>query len=470
MLLAMLAPLVTGCVDPAAFGAVPNDLDDDAPAFQRAIDRAIELHQDVCVGPGVWSLERPAGRPGSLTITGGPIAIRGAGDATVLRMAGAGHQRAWRAIYVREARGVAIRDLAIDGRSATDTEEQTHLIELGPDTRDAVIRNVVLGPMREPGQRVGEGIGGDCIRLLGEPGHEVADVVIADSRLLDCDRSGIAVQRAVRDLTVVRTTISGAGDTAIDFEPTGRGAIDDVAIVDVTVRRPDGAQSASAITLAGTDDDGAHRLLVQGSTLEGGISLLNVDDAIVADSAITAARANAAPTITVLRRASGIRLVNNTIARLASSGPGFALRIAHNNGSQPRGIVVEGNTIVQGTAHAIVGAVSAGGLELRRNAIEYTADDLGPAVVQVNADVADVTGIVVEDNGVRGTPSALVTASLRDGRKLAGVSVRGNRAPNIAALRCNAVAAAFAPVELDGPLPPNTGCAGVALRIRPTAR
>ena len=458
----MLLALLASCVDPQSYGAVPDDRADDAPAFQRAIDRAIADGADVCVGPGVWNLARPAGHIGSVDLTGGPIVIRGAGPGTVLRMSGPGHHRDWAGLYLKGVRDVVIRDLAIDGSGATDTEEQTHLVELGPDTRDVVIANVVLGPMRGPDQRVGQGIGGDCVRLLGEPGHEVADVTIADSRLIDCDRSGVAFQRALADIALVRDTITGAGDTPIDFEPTGRGAITDVALVDLTIHHPAAAQSAWAVTLGGTGPDLASRVLLERSTLDGGgVGMINVADIELADNFITAhPRGGARPTISVIRRGANIRVVRNTIARPAGSDPGFVIRASHNNGAAPHDLTIEDNAIAQGTAHPVIGAISASGLAVRRNTIEYTAADPSISIVQASAVIADIAGLAVEDNDVRGAAGALVAATLRADHKLSAVALHGNRGARLAAMRCQGPQAGFAQVRSDQPVP--DGCGGAA--------
>jgi len=463
----MLLALLASCIDPQGYGAVPDDHGDDAPAFQKAIDQAVAEGAEVCVGPGVWNLARPAGHVGSIELigdlTGGPIVIRGAGPRTVLRMSGPGHHRDWRGLYVKGAHDVVIRDLTIDGLDASDTEEQTHLIELAPGTRDVVIANVTLGPMRRPDQRVGQGIGGDCVRLLGEPGHEVTDVTIADTRFVDCDRSGVAFQRALADITLVRDTFTGTGDTPIDFEPTGRGAITDVTLVDLTIHHPPAAQCAWAITLGGIGQDLASRVLIERSTLDGGgVGMLNVAGVEIADNVITAhPKAGPKPTISVIRRGTDIRVVRNTISRPASSDPGFVIRAAHNNGSVPHDLTIEDNTIEQATAYPVIGSISVGGFVVRHNTIDYTAADPRVAIVQANAVIADIAGLAVEDNDVHGAVGALVTATLRADHKLSSVALRQNRAGPAATMQCRGPASGFAPVSSDQPLPDACGGASV---------
>ena len=467
----MLLALLASCIDPQSYGAVPDDHRDDAPAFQKAIDQAIDQGAEVCVGPGVWNLARPAGYVGSVDLTGGPIVIRGAGQATVLRMSGPGHHRDWRGLYVKDAHDVVIRDLTIDGLDAFDTEEQTHLIELGPGTRDVVIANVTLGPMRRPDQRVGQGIGGDCVRLRGEPGREVTDVTIADAQLVDCDRSGVAFQRALADVTLVRDTFTGTGDTPIDFEPTGRGAITDVALVDLTIHHPPAAQGAWAVTLGGIGQDLASRVLLERSTLDGGgVGMLNVAGVELADNLITAhPKSGPKPTISVIRRGTDIRVVRNTISRPATSDPGFVIRAAHNNGVAPHDLTIEDNTIEQATAYPVIGSISAGGFVVRHNTIDYTAADPSISIVQASAVIADIAGLAVEDNDVHGTAGSLVAATLRADHKLSEVALRKNRGGHRATMQCRGPASAFAPVSSDQPLP--DGCGGASAHpITPAAR
>lgn len=457
----MMLALLASCLDPVAYGAVPDDHRDDAAAFQRAVDQAIAASAEVCIGPGVWNLERVAGQIGSVRVTGGPVTLRGAGSSTVLRMSGPGHRGDWRALRFQDAHEVVIRDLTIDALEATDTEEQTHLIELAPGTHDVVIANVTLGPMRRADQRIGQGAGGDCLRMLGEIGREVAKVTIVDSRFVDCDRSGIAFQRALHDITLVRNTITGSGDTAIDFEPTGAGAIEDVTMVDLVIDHPRLAQSVFAIALAGIGQDLASRVLIDRAEIQGGgVSMLNVADVEIADSVITShPQAGEQATISVIRRGTNIRLARNTIARAASAGPGFVIRASHNNGAVPHGLTIEGNTIEQATGHAVIGAISAGGLVVRRNVIDYRADDPRAPLIHASAVIADLDGITVEDNDVRGVPGALVAASPDPNRRVTAVVVRGNRGAAGPALRCFGPASGAAQVRSDTALP-DCGAAG----------
>lgn len=464
----MLLALLASCVSPADYGAVPDDRGDDAPAFQRAIDHAIAEHAEVCVPPGVWHLARKIGHVGSLQVVGdgaglGPVVIRGAGPRTVLRMSGPGQRRAWSVIYLKNAHDVVIRDLTIDGLDASDTKEQTHLIDLGPGTHDVAIAHVTFGPMRRPDQKIGDGIGGDCLHLLGEVGHEVSDVVVADSEFVDCDRSGVGIQRALRDITLVRDTIRGTGDTSIDFEPTGRGAIEDVALVDLTIHHPPEAQCAWAVTLTGIGEDLARRLLVERSTLDGGgIGMLNVADVEISDSQISShPRAGPRPTISVIRRGTGIRVVRNSIARAATSDPGFVVRAEHNNSEVPHDITIADNTLTQATGHPVIGAISVSGVVVRHNVIDLATGAPGVAVIQASAVIADMSGVSVEDNDVRGAAGTLVAASVRGEHKLSAMALRGNRTGATPALRCDGPIGAFGPVSSDQPVAETSGCRGL---------
>lgn len=409
----MWALVMAACLDPVAFGAIANDDHSDTAAFQRAIDEASHTGSEVCVRDGVWLLDRTKKQLGSLMITRGPLTIRGRGPRTILRMAGDGGKGHWAMIEMRGARGIVLRDLAIDGLGAYNTEEQTHLVEIGPATQDVVIANTTFGPMRKPGERVGGGIGGDCIRLLGNPGSEVERVVIAHSRFIDCDRSAIGVQRSQRDITISDIEIRGTGDTPIDFEPTGRGTIEDFTMVGMTIERSPQGQGAWSITVGGIGEDLARYVTIADSTLgAGGVGMINVADIAIAQNVITH-RAGIEGTISVMRRGSGIQVVRNRIARPADAPPGPLVRATFNNGLAPRGVLVEGNDLHQATPAPVVYSASAGGLVVRDNYVDYSGLDPDAGIVVAEARAADVDSIRICDNRIYGRAGKLLVAAAR---------------------------------------------------------
>lgn len=398
----VLAVIATklACVDPAVFGGMPDDGVSDTQAIQQAIDKAIATRADVCLGPGVWNLERGAAIP-SLSITG-ELTLRGDGPRTILRMTGSGRHGDWRAIQVRgPAHDVVIRDLVIDGLAAHDTEEQTHLVEVALGARYVTITNVRLGPMRRPDQKIGDGIGGDCLRLIGNPGSNVSFVKVIESSFIDCDRSGIAVQRHVDHLEVRGVTIAGTGDTPIDFEPTGTepgGAIEKVSIVDSTLDRPVTAQGDWAITLSGSD------VLVASSVLRnGGINAGNVAKLVLDDLLITGRSAR----ISLFRRGDGIDIANSVIAPSRDSKAEPVIRASHNHDFVPHDIRILRNTIYQPAAAPVIQLLSAHHVKIFDNELHYDAKDTRPAFVAAEAILGDVDDLTIKRNTMLGTALGL---------------------------------------------------------------
>ncbi len=435
---------LAACVDPVAFGAKPDDGVSDTEAIQQAINRAITTGADVCLGAGVWTLGRSA-HTGSLVLERGPVVIRGNGPTTVLRMSGDGHKHDWFAIQLKGARGVTIRDLTIDGLEAVDTDKQTHLIQVGPGSESTTIRSVTLGPMRRPDEPVGAGIGGDCIRLLGNPGHEVKSVVISQVTFTACDRSGITFQRALHSVLVTDSTFSGIGDTPIDFEPTGKGPIENVVLSNLEIDRTSDAQGAWAITIGN-----AHDLVLSGSHIRGGgVGMLDVDGVLMTDNDIEAGLKNV-PLVQLKRRADHITISNNVLTRLPGDAPAPVIRALHNNGFAPGAIAVTDNKLVQQSAAQVIQGTSVRQLVVRGNTVDYAGGATASAIVGVDAIDGDMDEVRVEQNTVRGNAAAVLSAASR-GHAIRHIDIGANDAPGVSPLRCNGPADVFGVVDSDKP-------------------
>jgi hypothetical protein len=427
--LALLA--LASCISPLAHGAVPGDGVGDEQAISAAIAEARSKRVPVCFPPGLFELGRPV-RWASLVIDGGaggkggPVTLRGAGPSTILRMTGDGRQGDWRGIELRAgARGITFEDLAIDSLGTTNTEEQTHLIQISPGVSRVTFRRVQFGPMRQPGQPLGAGSGGDCLRLVGERDAMVEDIVVSRSSFVDCDRSGISLQRGLRRIAIVRTTIRGTGDSPIDFEPTAPGAIEDVAMIDLRISRGERAQGSWAIAIGGYSDDLATRITVAGCVLEGGgVGMLNVGDVVIAENDIRHGT-GAGPTISVRRRAERVLIEDNEIVRPRSAPAAALFEAQHNNGFAPTELIITGNQLRQETAAAVISSTSVARLEVTGNRIQYAGDDARQFVIDTHAVAADAGRVVIVDNRMLGAARAALRLDARN-RKVSGVEVRGN--------------------------------------------
>lgn len=424
-MLPLFAAAAFVCLDPAAYGAVPDDGKPDEEALARVIAAASAQRAAVCLPPGVLELGRTAGLA-SLTIDRGPVTLRGVGPRSVLRMTGDGRRGDWRGLELRAgARDVVLEDLTIDSLATFNTEEQTHLVQVSPGAERVTLRRVQLGPMRRPEQRVGEGSGGDCLRLLGEADKPVRDVVIAGTSFVDCDRSGISLQRGLRGVTISRSRFRGTGDSPVDFEPTAPGPIEDVALVELDIERPPTAQGAWAVTIGGHGDDVATNVTMIGCKLRGGgVGLLNVGEVLLTGNDIEHGD-GVAPTISVRRRAGKVRIEGNTITRPAGAPAGALIEAQHNNGVAPTALVVQRNVLRQQTAAAVISTISLAELDVVDNSIETTAGDARYFVVDTHAVLSDLARVRVTGNTIRGAAAAALRLDARE-RAVQGAELRDN--------------------------------------------
>lgn len=423
-MLALLA--LASCVSPLAHGAVPGDGVGDEAAISRAIAEARARRVDVCFPAGVFELGRPA-RWASLVIeSGAPVTLRGAGPSTILRMTGDGRQGDWRGIELRGgARGVTFQDLAIDSLGSHNTEEQTHLVQLSPGVSRVTFRRVQFGPMREPGQPIGAGAGGDCLRLVGERDAMVEDVVVSRSSFLDCDRSGVSLQRGLRRIVIARSLFRGTGDSPIDFEPTAPGAIEDVVMTGLRIHRDAAAQGSWAIAIGGYSDDVATRITVANSILDGGgVGMLNVGEVVVAHNDITHG-SGAGPTISVRRRAARVLVEGNEIVRPRGAPAAPLFEAQHNNGFAPTELVIAANRLRQETSAPVVSSTSVARLEITANRIQYAGDDPAQFVIDTHAVAADAGRMGIVENRILGAARATLRLDARN-RAVHDVELRGN--------------------------------------------
>lgn len=427
----MLIALLTAgaCVDPATFGAKPDDGKSDTVAIQQAIDQAASRNEAVCLGKGVFLLEKSSTRRqwGSLVIHDA-VEMYGVGPTTILRMSGSGGKNDWRAISIANVEGVALHDFTIDGLEAYDTEEQTHLLEIAPGSSNIDIRRMVFGPMRKPTDPVGGGIGGDCIRLLGKVGAEVTDVSITNSKFVACDRSGISLQRAVRRLLIARVSIVDTGDQAVDFEPTGKGDIQDIVMLELDVKHHPNAQGSDVIAIGGNRDDRARGVILADSKIDGGgIRMIDVENVQLLRNTIDFGARKKMPVISIMRRADDVVVANNSLRRPSGAQPGAIIAATHLDKRIPRGVRFEHNKVVQETPAPIVNMNSVGSVVVRRNDIDYRGGDPSIPIVTLTATAGDVDNLTFVDNTIVGGVRALVSLGARD-HHIAKIDVRGNRA------------------------------------------
>jgi hypothetical protein len=394
------------CLDPAAFGAIVNDGRDDRAAVQRAIDAARQTARAVCLPIGDLHIARKPGEGraavASLIVEGDGVELRGGGPRSRLVMLAGEHDdtpNAWWLIQVTGTRHV-LRGFAIDGTDRGHTHEQTHLIQVVGPARGIQLERLSLTIPRQPGNR-----GGDCIRLLGEQRDRVDGVSIVAVRGESCARSFVAFQRAVSNVQIYDSSSVEVSDQVIDMEPSGRGAIHSVRIRDCNFQRGPGGEGNWALSLAGADDP-AEDILVQSTTLDGGIFAYHASHTTIRDCTITGGVTREA-LIHVVRGGEGVRILDNRLDRTGLPGDGIYL--GHHYNAWPTDVTVRGNHIRLRAEGMPIHAEPVVGLDVDGN----TIDCAGPspnrnAAIYLRGTTAPISRVRIRGNSIRGNCAGAV--------------------------------------------------------------
>ena len=395
-----------GCIDPTSYGAVVDDGRDDRVAVQAAIDVARRTARPVCLPVGDLHIARKPGRGrgvvASLIIDGDGVELRGKGPRSRLVMlAGPDVERpnAWWLLQVTGTRHT-LANFALDGTARGRTHEQTHLVQVTGPASGIKLERLSLAIPKQPDNR-----GGDCIRLLGEHDARVDGVSIVGVRGESCARSFVAFQRAVSNVQIYDSSSVVVSDQVIDMEPSGRGAIRDIRIRDCDFQRGPGAEGNWALSLAGADD-AAEDILVQSTTLDGGIFAYHVSHTTVRDCTITGGVTREA-LIHIVRGGEGVRILDNRLDRTGLPGDGIYL--GHHHTSWPTDVILRGNHIrLRGDGIPIHGEPVVG-IDIDGN----TIDCAGPtpnrnAAVTLRGNTAPISRVRVRGNAIRGSCAGAV--------------------------------------------------------------
>ncbi|MEV4319068.1 right-handed parallel beta-helix repeat-containing protein [Actinocrispum sp. NPDC049592] len=396
----------SGCFDPAAFGAVPDDGADDRVPIQAAIDAATTAGGGtVCLGSGRWRVTRaPVGsfdRFAALSTHGAHLTFTGTGPGTVLELVGDQQAGAVAVLSLDPgASDITVAQLKIDTSATTNTDEQTHAIAIGSGVcagatcslpvADITVRDVVFAHPATPGFRKG-----DCIRLLGNtPATAVRRVTISGGSFTSCARSGIGVQRNVFSLAVLGNHFGEQiGDTAFDGEATG-GDWDD------GLRLEGNSFADSTVTFSASLTSYRHATIT-GNTFSGrGLSLYRTQDVIVADNTFDVTAVDGSGAIDIANVASGDKIDNNLIRR--HGVPGTAIRITPHSGGIPAQMTVTNNTIItDGDSNGIY-ADSVRDIGIRDNDITFTEAAPNGSGIQLQAITGPFNETMITGNTITG--------------------------------------------------------------------
>jgi Right handed beta helix region len=405
---------VGGCFNPVDFGAVANDGVSDRVPIQAAIDAATGAGGGtVCLNSGRWTVDRaPNGsydRFAALSTHGAHLTISGTGPGTVIELPGDQGAAATSVISLDPgASDITVQGLAIDTSAATNTDEQTHAIEIGSGicsagngtcsmpVADITIRDVRF---RHPASGVAGVRKGDCVRLLGnDAATQVKRVTITGSSFISCARSGIGVQRNVSSLAVLGNHFGEQiGDTPFDSEATG-GDWDDGL-------RLEGNSFANApATFSATVTTYRHATVTGNTFADRGIFLYRTQDVVVSDNTFDVTAPDGSGVIESENVASGDKIDNNTIRRHGAAGPG--IRVTPHSGGVPQHVTISDNTIsVDGDSSGIV-VESPSDIGIRDNDITFTEAAPDGMGVYARATAVAMNGMMITGNTVTGPLSA----------------------------------------------------------------
>jgi hypothetical protein len=441
---AVPSPNAAGCYDPADFGAQPVPGVDSRPGAQAAIDAAVAAGGGrVCFGAGRWRLNRaPLGsynRFAALSTHGAHLEITGAGPGTVLEIAGdQGAGTLWVLALDPGAHDVTIRDLTIDTSAATNTDEQTHAIEVGSGLGTGFVEDVriervrFLHPATADGSRKG-----DCLRLVGAtPESAVRRVTVIGSTFTSCARSGIAIQRNVFDLVIEGNQFTEAGDQDIDSEPTGSGQNGSVAVIgnvfhdDVAV-----AQGDFAVTLGGIGDPMA-RVTLANNVFDGrGVGFYRIADATVTGNTFDATMEQGRGVINIENVAARMVVQGNTVRRRGATGA--PIRVQHHSGGAASQLVIANNVLTNETPGNGIDMESVQDVSVSGNDIAWTVPAPQAVGVRLRSVIVPADGVMISGNRIAGSLLAGVFLGASP-QPFKAVSIVGNMAHGAAlGLRCD---------------------------------
>lgn len=313
---------VVPAVNVRDFGARGDDAADDTGAFNAAVEALPASGGRVLVPAGLYMLTASHTHPNRVIDISEKhnIAIVGDGmESTTLRMSPGVYSSATFLIYIKLSDGIVIQDLSLDSNrdEVVYRDEQSHGIEI-VSSRDIKISGVRF-----------ENSGGDGIRLFG---LTVADpwtehVTIENSHFRDATRSGISMQRAVRNVTIRNNRFERISDQSISAEPSGNGSPTDILIEGNTVTH---SYTTWAVALAGTKPrETMKRLTFRDNRIENGAAyFLWIEDLTIEGNTFLGDPYHSTLRLGDVRQA---RVVRNSIEGRAEQGPGVVQIVNHND-------------------------------------------------------------------------------------------------------------------------------------------
>jgi hypothetical protein len=505
------ALVTVGCIDPGSppvvggvplwTASLPDDGLDDRVGGQAAISyacsqpvgsRAICLRRgryDVSINPAFGTTNI-----GSWQVRNGctDLSITGEGEyATEVTLLGpgirpgAGGPGDWRLIewslgadrgYLAELALTARPRDPATGLGRWDTEEQTHLLHVGPgplaDVRVEHVRfdypplaiptgaSCSTAPPGTTCQRPSHGgvpiacsqlavkawcapgspdwtllgwfSGGDCVRVFGQdlsPAQAIKNSYFLGINATLCDRSGLGLQRGIDGLTLEDSVLVTKTDQGRDAEPTGGIGYRNVTTKNVTISRGDAPSGGIVFSSGGSSTAGLSSEVVEKvEAIGGSTSIVDVDTVtfkdVVFDSGLSTL-----PTISMKKTIRRVIFENCTITRPVGAPAGAVIDVTHQSGGFPVEIIIRNSTLVQGTLGQFVNAANLARLSLVNTKLVWTGPAwtvTGAAGINVVNTVAGRSGESVTLQGVTlQAPTGALEELVRIARLAAGSQLGG---------------------------------------------
>lgn len=358
------------------FHPVADGVTDDQPAFAAAQAAVEKYGGSLYVPAGTYALGRRAQYSALWFKSDKPMRIRGDGmGATVLKMAPGSYIGDFYLLR-NESDSLQLESLTLDGNRANIPvfDEQTHLVQVH-DVRRFVCRDVEFRECH-----------GDGIKAAGTGGAG-ANVLVDDMLIDACTfrhngRSGITIQRAVRNARIRGCYFVDTSDQDIDFEPSGTTAPSRIIIEGNTI---DHTTAPASITLSGISGaDRSNDVLLVDNIINGGaVGGIDMRNIIVRGNRIAAPDGQRC--LDFSRGVDNLLVEGNILSNVGAEG----ITVQGANGRSPVGVTIRGNSIRTSRSHGIYLASCASVLVANNRLLDV--DGLGGRGIQARATMAPVT-------------------------------------------------------------------------------
>ncbi len=222
-----------------------------------------------------------------------------------------------------------------------------------------------------------------------------------------CDRSGWAVQCDVKRVDFHDSRFLDIGKAAVDMEPTCPGAIGWIDMYRLHVRDDD------TISVAGQADSLTHDVTLSDSQVGGRVGITYSRNVTLSDVHIAGIAKGGEGSLHI-RGGQDVRMLGGSIARLAGSVAGSAVKMVGANGFFPRDVTLSGVRITSELAGNVISIESATDVTMLGNTV------VGPGTAVWAKGIGQpLSGLLITTNRLR-APVPMTLASAAAGSVVTG--------------------------------------------------